>query len=168
MEELTTLPSCLVHWILGDTTRCGTVLTEQVRRKSCPIVRLLPLSDIVTTGAGTAVWFTEAMNTFHAMENTTSPFTVMEISSLLVAVVPPVTVPVHVYVPSSWSARGLIESASVATTVRHSHNRRDSGSPLWDFAPVNHDMLTIVHTRVQCPSTCESEASTSIQSTSVV
>ena len=32
VEELTSLPSCLIHWILGDTTRCGTVLTWQTKQ----------------------------------------------------------------------------------------------------------------------------------------
>ena len=40
-----------------------------------------------------------------------SPITVMMMSLLAVAcrtLLPPVTVTVHVYVPSSWSARGLM------------------------------------------------------------
>ena len=45
-----------------------------------------------------------------------SPITVMMMSSLAIAcrtLLPPVTVTVHVYVPSSWSARGLMVRLAV-------------------------------------------------------
>ena len=64
--------------------------------------------DIVTTGAGRAMKGEYEHMHVQLTQRIHSPITVIVASSLAVAVVPPVTVTRHVYVPSSWSARGLI------------------------------------------------------------
>ena len=49
------MPSCLVHSILGSTTRCATTCTEQVREEVWPAVGDPLTGDMDTTGAGRAV-----------------------------------------------------------------------------------------------------------------